>query len=35
MNASIEEIKNIQTINPSIEDFVSTKMRYRDLKDKS
>ncbi len=28
------QIKDIPLVNPSIEDFVSAKMRYRDLKDK-
>ncbi len=29
-----EDVKDIPSINPSIEDFASVKMRYRDLKDK-
>jgi hypothetical protein len=29
-----EDVKDIPSINPSIEDFASAKMRYRDLKDK-
>jgi hypothetical protein len=29
-----DDIKNIPLINPSIEDFASARMRYRDLKDK-
>lgn len=31
---SLDEINNIPTINPNIEDFSSIKMRYRDLKEK-
>jgi hypothetical protein len=34
MMISLDEINNIPTINPNIEDFASIKMRYRDLKDK-
>jgi hypothetical protein len=29
-----QDIKDIPLMNPSIEDFASAKMRYRDLKDK-
>jgi hypothetical protein len=35
MNVSIQDIKNIPTINPNIEDYASVRMRYRDLKEKS
>ncbi len=34
MNIEGHQIKDIPLINPSIEDFASAKMRYRDLKDK-
>ncbi len=34
MYLNIDQIKNIPVLNPNIEDFASTKMRYRDLKDK-
>jgi hypothetical protein len=34
MSISIDQIKNIPLVNPNIEDFASTRMRYRDLKDK-
>ena len=34
MNINGHELKNIPLINPNIEDFASTRMRYRDLKDK-
>ncbi len=34
MCVSLDQIKDIQMINPNIENFVSTKMRYRDLKNK-
>jgi hypothetical protein len=34
INSEGHEIKDIPLINPSIEDFASAKMRYRDLKDK-
>ena len=33
INKSGHQIKNIPSINPNIEDYASTKMRYRDLKD--
>ncbi len=33
INKSGHHIKNIPVINPNIEDYASTKMRYRDLKD--
>ncbi len=33
MNVHMNELKEIPLINPNIEDFVSIKMRYRDLKD--
>ncbi len=33
MYFNIDEIRNIPTLNPNIEDFASAKMRYRDLKD--
>ncbi len=34
MNIKGDDIKDIPLINPSIEDFASARMRYRDLKDK-
>lgn len=34
MMISIDQIKDIPTLNPNIEYYASTKMRYRDLKDK-
>lgn len=34
MCVSLDEIKDIQMINPNIENYVSEKMRYRDLKNK-
>ncbi len=34
MLINLDEINDIPTLNPSIEDFASTKMRYRDLRDK-
>ncbi len=34
MLINLDEINDIQMLNPSIEDFASTKMRYRDLRDK-
>ncbi len=34
MNFSVQNIKNIPTINPNIEDYASVRMRYRDLKEK-
>jgi hypothetical protein len=34
MAFQMNEINNIPTMNPNIEDFASIKMRYRDLKDK-
>ncbi len=34
MMISLDEVNNIPTINPNIEDFSSIKMRYRDLKDR-
>ncbi len=33
MNLHIQDIKNIPTINPNIEDYASVRMRYRDLRD--
>ncbi len=34
MKSNGHEMQNIPKINPNIEDFASTRMRYRDLKDK-
>ncbi len=34
MKINGHDIKNVPKINPNIEDFASTRMRYRDLKDK-
>ncbi len=34
MAINLDEIKNIPIMNPSIEDFASIKMRYRDLRDR-
>jgi hypothetical protein len=34
LNIKGDDIKDIPLINPSIEDFASARMRYRDLKDK-
>jgi hypothetical protein len=34
MYINIDQIKNIHTLNPNIEDFASIKMRYRDLRDR-
>ena len=34
LNIKGDEIKDIPLVNPSIEDFASARMRYRDLKDK-
>jgi hypothetical protein len=34
MFLELDELKDIPTMNPNIEDFASIKMRYRDLKDK-
>ncbi len=34
MCVSLDQINNIPVINPNIENFASTKMRYRDLKNK-
>ncbi len=35
MCISLDELKNIPIMNPNIEDFASTKMRYRDLKERN
>ena len=35
MNINIHEIKDIQKLNPNIEDYCSVRNRYRDLKDKN
>jgi hypothetical protein len=34
MNISLDQINDIPMINPNIENYVSEKMRYRDLKNK-
>ncbi len=34
MNLHIDQIKDIPLLNPNIEDYASTRVRYRDLKDK-
>ncbi len=34
MMINLDQINEIQLLNPSIEDFASAKMRYRDLRDK-
>ncbi len=35
MNINLHEIKDIQKLNPNIEDYCSVRNRYRDLKDKN